>query len=84
MAEERRQLTLIKPTNYQQHLVKASKYKVRPQSYVPEDLVLKKVLLGDKKSSDGKLGPIWQGPYEYTSVAGVGAYCHREREMEKS
>ena len=38
------------------------------------DLVLRKVVGATKNPSWGKLGPNWEGPYQITSIAGIGAY----------
>ena len=46
--------------------------KLRPLA--PGDLVLRKVVGAAKNLSYGKLGPNWEGPYQITSVAGIGAY----------
>ena len=46
--------------------------KLRP--LVIGDLVLRKVLGTTKNSAWGKLGPNWEGPYQITSVAGIGDY----------
>ena len=46
--------------------------KLRPLAH--GDLVLRKVFGTAKNPAWGKLGPIWEGPYRITSVAGIGAY----------
>ena len=46
--------------------------KLRP--LVLGDLVLRKVLGNIKNPTWGKLEPNWEGPYCFTSVAGIGAY----------
>ena len=38
------------------------------------DLVLRKVVGAAKDPSWGKLEPNWEGPFQITSVAGIGAY----------
>ena len=38
------------------------------------DLVLRKVLGNTKNPAWGKVGPNWEGPYHFTSIAGIGAY----------
>ena len=38
------------------------------------DLVLRKVVGATKNPSWGKLGPNWEGPYQITSIARIGAY----------
>ena len=46
--------------------------KLRPLA--PGDLVLRKVLSIAKNPTWGKLGPNWEGPYRFTSVAEIGEY----------
>ena len=46
--------------------------KLRPLA--PGDLVLRKVVSVAKNPFWGKLGPNWEGPYQITSVVGIGAY----------
>ena len=36
--------------------------------------MLRKILGNAKNPSWGKLGPNWEGPYNITFVAGIGAY----------
>ena len=42
--------------------------KVKPRSYKPGDLVLKKLLPARKYPTHGKLGPNWEGPYIMSRV----------------
>ena len=48
--------------------------KVKPRSYMPGDLVLKKLLLARKNPAHGKLGPNWEGPYIISRVIRPGNY----------
>ena len=48
--------------------------KVRPKSYKPGDLVLKKLLPARKDPTHGKLGPNWEGPYIVSRVVRPGNY----------
>ena len=40
----------------------------------PGDLVLRKVVEIARNPAWGKLGPNWEGPYQITLVANIGAY----------
>ena len=40
----------------------------------PGNLLLRKVVGATKDPSWGKLGPNWEGPFQITLVAGIGAY----------
>ena len=42
--------------------------KVKPRSYKPGDLVLKKLMPVRKNPTHGKLGPNWEGPYIVSHV----------------
>ena len=48
--------------------------KVKPISYMPGDLVLKKLLPARKNPAHGKLGPNWEGPYIISRVVRPGNY----------
>ena len=65
---------MIRLASYQQQLKKGYNKNVQPRSFQQGDLVLRKVLGNTKNPNDGKLGPIWEGPYQVRSVIGVGAY----------
>lgn len=45
------------------------------------DLVLRKEVGSMKELSLGKLTPNWEGPYQVTTVAGVGAYYLKDMEQ---
>ena len=47
---------------------------VRHKSFKVEDLVLKKLLLGEKDPTHGKVGPNWEGPYIISRVIRLGNY----------
>lgn len=60
--------------NYQQKLTQGYNRKVRPQEFVPEDIVLRKAVGSMKDQNADKLAPNWEGPYQMTATAGVRAY----------
>ena len=78
LLEERREAALIRLAIYQQQMSKGYNRKVRPHPFSIGELVLKKVLPGERKAANGKLGATWDGPYEIVSIAGVGAYRIRD------
>ena len=80
MAEERRENALVRLSIYQQQITKAYNKRVRSHPFTVGELVLKKVLPGERKRAEGKLGATWDGPYEVTAIAGVGAYRIRDGE----
>ena len=74
VAEERREVAMIKMAYYQQKLKQSYDRGVRARSLAPRDLVLRKVMGMVKNPTWGKLGPNWEEPYKITSIAGIGAY----------
>ena len=48
--------------------------RVKPRSYKPGDLVLKKLLPARKDPTHGKLGPNWEGPYVVSHIIRLGNY----------
>ena len=48
--------------------------RVKPRSYKPDDLVLKKLLPARKDPTHGKLGPNWEGPYVVSHIIRLGNY----------
>ena len=69
-ADERREAAAVRLTSYQQQLSKAFNQNVRERKFVVGELVLKKLLPGDKDPTQGKLAPNWHGPFRVTANAG--------------
>ena len=61
--EEKREKALKRAEEYQRKTTRYYDRKVRPNSFKPGDLVLKKLLPARKDPTHGKLGPNWEGPY---------------------
>ena len=59
---------------YQQKLRQGYEKGVKIKAFVPWDLVLRGVIGRMKNLAWAKRGPNWEGPYQVTSVIGVGAY----------
>ncbi|XP_057465748.1 uncharacterized protein LOC130755372 [Actinidia eriantha] len=74
LAKERKDNALIRMADYQKQLAKSFNQKVQRREFAVGDLVLKKVVKNTKNSTDGKLGPNWEGPYKITKFAGRGSY----------
>ena len=60
--------------DYQRKTARYYHQKVKPRSYKPGDLVLKKLLPATKDPTHGKLGPNWEGPYIVSRVVRPGNY----------
>ena len=63
LLKEKREQALKRTEDYQRKTARYYDRKVRPNSFKPDDLVLKKLLLARKDPTHGKLGPNWEGPY---------------------
>ena len=74
LIEERRERATIHLAYYHQKLKQGYDINVKLKSLAPWDLVLRKVVGAAKDPSWGKLGPNWEGPFQITSVAGIGVY----------
>ena len=74
LLDEKREQVLRRTEDYQRRTARYYNQKVKPMSYMPGDLVLKKLLLARKNPSHGKLGPNWEGPYIISRVVRPGNY----------
>ena len=74
LLDERREQVLQRTEEYQRRTAKYYNKKVKPRSYVPGDLVLKKLLPARRNPAHGKLGPNWEGPFIITRVVRPGNY----------
>ena len=72
--KERRESAMVQLAYYQQKLKRGYDANVKLRLLVPGDLVLRKVLGTAKNLAQGKLGPNWEGPYDITAMASIGAY----------
>ena len=59
---------------YQNLMARHYNSKVRHRDFRVEDLVLRKVMGAARDSSQGTLGPNWEGPYRITSWRRKGTY----------
>ena len=80
LLDEKREQVLKRTEDYQRKTVRYYNQRVKPISYKPGDLVLKKLLPARKNPAHGKLGPSWEGPYIVTLVIRSGNY---ELQMEE-
>jgi hypothetical protein len=72
LLEEKREAAAARTAVYQQRMAKYFDATVKPRSFRPDDLVLRKVDPTGKKI--GKLGPNWEGPYRVLSHSKGGSY----------
>ena len=71
---EKHEQVLRRTEDYQRKTVRYYNKKVKPISYMPGDLVLKKLLPARKDLAHGKLGSNWEGPYIISRVVRLGNY----------
>ena len=74
LLDEKREQVLRRTEEYQRKTTKYYNQRVKPKSYMPGDLVLKKLLPARKNPAHGKLGPNWEGPYIVSRVIRLGNY----------
>ena len=74
LLDEKLEQVLKRTEDYQRKTARYYNQKVKPISYKPGDLVLKKLLPSRKNPTHGKLGPSWEGPYIVTRVIRPGNY----------
>ena len=68
LLDEKREWTEIRQATYKHQVAKYYNQRVKHISFLPGDLVLKKVTLSTKEPNAGKLGPTWEGPYKVVKV----------------
>ena len=74
LIDEKRDQVQKRIEDYQRKTTRYYDQKVKPKSYKPGDLVLKKLLPARKNSTHGKLGPNWEGPCIVSRVVRPGNY----------
>ena len=74
LLEEKREQVLKRMEDYHRNTMRYYDQRVKPRSYKPGDLVLKKLLPTRKDPAHGKLGPNWEGPYIVSRIIRHGNY----------
>ena len=74
LLEEKREQVLKRMEDYHRKTARYYDQRVKPRSYKPGDLVLKKLLPARKDPAHGKLGPNWEGPYIVSRIIRPGNY----------
>ena len=75
MSDEQREATTIRITSYQRRLANSYNIRVKPQVFLPGDLVLRKVFKNTADPTAGKFQPNWEGPYLVTRAGEAGSYA---------
>ena len=74
LLEEKREQVLNRIEDYHGKTARYYDQRVKPRSYKPGDLVLKRLLPARKDPTHGKLGPNWEGPYVVSRIIRPGNY----------
>ena len=74
LLDEKHEQVLRRAYDYQRKTARYYNQKVKPRSYMPGDLVLKKPLPARKNPAHGKLGPNLEGPYIISRVVRPNNY----------
>ena len=74
LLDEKREQVLKRTEEYQKKTARYYNKKVKPKSYKPCDLVLKKLLPARKNPAHRKVGPNWEGPYSVSRVVRPSNY----------
>ena len=74
LLEEKLEQVLKRMEDYHRKTARYYDQRVKPRSYKPGDLVLKKLMPARKDPSHGKLGPNWEGPYIISRIIRPGNY----------
>ena len=68
LLEEKREQVLKRIEDCHRKTARYYDQRVKPRSYKPGDLVMKKLLPARKDPTHGKLGPNWEGPYVVSRI----------------
>ncbi|GFY91031.1 hypothetical protein Acr_07g0012270 [Actinidia rufa] len=74
LLEEKREKAELRQAAYKNQVAKYYNQRVKHRSFLPGDLVLRKVTLSTREPNTGKLGPTWEGPYKVIKVSRPGTY----------
>ena len=74
LLDEKRDQVQKRTEDYQRKTARHYDQKVKPRSYKPGDLVLKKLMSARKNPTHRKLGPNWEGPYIVSGVVRPSNY----------
>ncbi|XP_034218177.1 uncharacterized protein LOC117629710 [Prunus dulcis] len=74
LLEEHRAQANLRNEAYKQRVSRYYDSRVRPRSFRIGDWVMRKVSLATKDTTEGTLGPSWEGPYEVIGILRSGTY----------
>ena len=74
LLDEKREQAEIRQAAYKHQVAKYYNQRVQHRSFLPGDLVLRKVTLSTREPNAGKLGPTWKSPYKVVKVSRPRTY----------
>ncbi|GFY96826.1 hypothetical protein Acr_11g0011320 [Actinidia rufa] len=74
LLDEKREIAELRQATYKNRIAKYYNERVKHRSFLPGDLVLRRVTLSTRDPSAGKLGSTWEGPYKVIKVSRPGTY----------
>ncbi|GFZ00544.1 hypothetical protein Acr_14g0001790 [Actinidia rufa] len=72
LLDEKRESSELRQAAYKGRIAKYYNERVKHRSFLPGDLVLRRVTLSTRDPRAGKLGPTWEGPYKVIKVSKPG------------
>jgi hypothetical protein len=74
LLEEKREDARVRTFAYQEKAARYYNKRVKPQSFNTGDWVLRRITTAAKDPTEGKLGPVWEGPFWVIKSNPKGAY----------
>ena len=74
LLDKKRKRAKVHQATFKHQVANYYNQRVKHISFLPGDLVLRKVTLFTKEPNSGKLGPTWEGPYKVVKVFRSGTY----------
>ena len=74
IVDELRESAAIRIASYQRRLASSYNKRVKPRTFQPGDLVLRRVFENTANPNAGKFQPNWEGPYLVTRAGEFGSY----------
>jgi hypothetical protein len=72
--EEKREDARVRTSAYQEKAARYYNKRVKPRSFNTGDWVLRRITTAAKDPTEGKLGPVWEGPFRVIKSNPKGAY----------
>jgi hypothetical protein len=74
LLEEKREDARVRTSAYQEKAARYYNKRVKPRSFNTGDWVLRRITTAAKDPTEGKLGPVWEGPFRVIKSNPKGAY----------